>query len=129
MKRFLSAVLAFSLLGASAAYAGPHGYGGHHGGWHHGHGGDGAAIAVGIGALALFGILAAQNKQDREQAAYERGREDATAERRQQEAVPEQDRNAPPRDGAYQQDNAPGPGYEPGEAPGNGPNNGPDWQE
>jgi hypothetical protein len=128
MKRVLSAVLALSLLGASAAYAGPHGHGSHHGGWDH-RGGDGAAIAVGIGALALFGILAAQSKQDREQAAYERGREDAYAQRRQDEAVPEQDRNAPPRDGAYEQDNGPGPGYAPGDAPNNAPNNGPDWQE
>jgi hypothetical protein len=125
MKRVLSAVLALSLLGTTAAYAGPRGHGGHHGGWHHDHGGDGAAIAVGIGALALFGILAAQGKQDREQAAYERGREDATAERRQDEAAPDQDRNAPPRDGAYERDN--GPGYGPGDAPYNGP--GDDGQE
>jgi hypothetical protein len=130
MKRVLSALLALSLLGTTAAYAGPpRGHGGHHSGWSHHHGGgDGAAIAVGIGALALFGILAAQGKQDREQAAYERGREDATAQRRQDEAAPDQYRNAPPRDGAYDEDNGPGPGYAPGDAPNNGPNNGP-WDD
>ncbi len=72
MKRLLSVALALSLIGGTAAYAGPHGPGGHggyHGGYHGYHGGyhghdDGAAIAAGFGALALIAILASQDRHD-----------------------------------------------------------------
>jgi|GEM_PF-4682447 len=67
MKRLLSIILATALAGGTAAYAGPHGHGGYHGhpGYHHRHhGDDGAAIAAGLGALALFAIIASQDRQD-----------------------------------------------------------------
>jgi len=74
MKRLLSAALALTLLGGSAAYAGPYGgyghyYGGHrHFGWRHDD--AGAAVAVGVGALALIAILAAQDRE-RHEAQYQ----------------------------------------------------------
>ena len=54
MKKILAATLAFSLLGATAASAAPYG--------HYGRGDNGgAAIAAGIGILALGAILASQH--------------------------------------------------------------------
>ena len=77
MKKILSIALAAALMGGTAAYAGPHGHGGYrgHGSYHgyyhrHHHNNDGAAIAAGIGALALFAIIASQNQQDRQPEAY-----------------------------------------------------------
>lgn len=82
MKRLLSAALALSLLGATAAQADPfdhrqherydggrdhgwsHGrddYRGHDRGWRHHDDNAGAAIAVGVGLIALTAILASQN--------------------------------------------------------------------
>jgi hypothetical protein len=66
MKRLICATLALSLLGATAASAGPyHRGGGYH--RHHGGGGrgDGAAlIGLGIGLFAL-GAIAASSQRDR----------------------------------------------------------------
>jgi len=82
MKRILSVALALSLLSGTAAAAAPYGHGGYgsnHGyaeqyrgntyrGYHRGHGDAGAAIAVGVGLLALTAIIASQNRdQDRMQ--------------------------------------------------------------
>ena len=79
MKRILSAALALSLLGGSAAVAAPYGHGNfgqrngyseqyrgnHYRGDHYrGHrGNDGAAIAFGVGILALTAIIASQNHE------------------------------------------------------------------
>ena len=71
MKRLLSAALALTLLGGSAAYADPHGYGHrdnyygerHH--WRH-HDDTGAAVAAGVGIFALMAILASQDRERRD---------------------------------------------------------------
>ena len=55
MKRVLCIALAATLLGSTAASADVW----HHGG-HFGHGGDGAALGIGLGILTL-GILAAES--------------------------------------------------------------------
>ena len=63
MKRLISAVLALSLLGATAASAQPY----HRGGGHHrGHnGGNGAALlGLGLGLFAL-GAIASSSQRDR----------------------------------------------------------------
>ena len=68
MKRILSAALALTLLGTTAASAhgwdrgGYGGYGGYGGGYHHRNGGDGAALGFGLGILAL-GLIAAQSSR------------------------------------------------------------------
>ena len=56
MKRVLCVALAATLLGTTAASAD----GWHHGGRFFGHGGDGAALGIGLGILTL-GILAAES--------------------------------------------------------------------
>lgn len=65
MKRLICATLALSLLGATAASAGPYNRGG---GYHRHHGGgrdNGAAlIGLGIGLFAL-GAIAASSQRDR----------------------------------------------------------------
>jgi len=68
MRRLLSAALALTLLGGSAAYADPHGYGhrDYYGERHHfrgRHDDTGAAIAAGVGVLALIAILASQDRE------------------------------------------------------------------
>jgi hypothetical protein len=86
MKRFLSAALALSLLSGSAAFAEPFDHrGGQHErgdydrgshGWdgrHHRGNDAGAAVAVGVGLLALTAIIAASQDRDRH-AQYERRR-------------------------------------------------------
>lgn len=108
MKRLLSAALALALLSGTAATAEPFGppppprhhhdhHPGHHpghGSWHHRHHHDdtGAAVAVGVGLLALTAIIAAS---ERERAA--------------------QDYAPPPGDQNY------GPGYEQDYGPDQGP--------
>jgi len=88
MSRLLGAILALSLMGGSAAVAGPYDHGGSgygvtsgysHGdrgrGWyaHRDHGNnDGAAIAAGVGILALIAILASKDRHDDQQGAYDR---------------------------------------------------------
>jgi len=86
MRRLLGAILALSLMSGAAAVAGPYGHGGSgygvttgysHGdrGWygHRDHGNnDGAAIATGVGILALIAILAAQNQHEDQQGVYDR---------------------------------------------------------
>ncbi len=78
MKRLLSAALALSLLSGTAAVAGPYDHGNRGYSEHHydrgRHDDTGAAVAVGVGALALFAILASQNNDRRDEAAYERDR-------------------------------------------------------
>jgi hypothetical protein len=67
MKRLICATLALSLLGATAASAGPYNRGGGYHHRHHGGGGrgDGAAlIGLGIGLFAL-GAIAASSQRDR----------------------------------------------------------------
>jgi len=71
MKRLLSIMLALSLAGGTAAYAGNYGHGGYHGydggyGRYHGNG-NGAAVVAGIGVLALIAIMASQNRHDERQ--------------------------------------------------------------
>jgi hypothetical protein len=72
MKRFLSAALALSLLGGSAAVAAPYDHGGQRGYGNQGyssgysdrgrHNDDGTAIVAGVGILALAAILASQHR-------------------------------------------------------------------
>ena len=74
MKRLVSATLALTLLGGSAAVAAPYDHGGNQGynsGYgnayrgdnYRGHGGDnGGAIVAGVGILALAAILASQHR-------------------------------------------------------------------
>jgi hypothetical protein len=65
MKRLISAALALTLLGATAASAQPYNRGGGHYRGHHGGRGDGAAIlGLGIGLLAL-GAIASSSQGDR----------------------------------------------------------------
>jgi hypothetical protein len=70
MKRLIGAALALSLLGATAASAAPYGsfapldYRDH---YRHHDDGNGAAIAAGIGFLALTAILASQHNHDRDE--------------------------------------------------------------
>ena len=85
MKRLLSAILALSLFSGTAAIAGPYNHGGQGfgvtNGYSHGDRGrgsyygrrdyrnnDGAAVATGVGILALIAILASQNRHDERQA-------------------------------------------------------------
>jgi len=63
MKRLLSAVLALSLLGGTAAAAAPYDNGYNY--THRRHGDNGAAVVAGIGLLALVAILASQHRQHR----------------------------------------------------------------
>ena len=73
MKRLISAALALTLLGTSAAVADP--WGRHGGGWgghgrydrgyRHGDNGAGLAIGLGIGLFALAAIAASQHDEDR----------------------------------------------------------------
>ena len=82
MKRLISATLALTLLGATAASAqsyghGGHGYGhrggySHGGGWHGGRGNNGALIGLGVGLFAL-GAIAAASQHDRYYDRYEYG--------------------------------------------------------
>lgn len=89
MKRLLSAALALSLLGATAAQADPYGYRrngshehyqsqgydrGYDGRYRHHGNGAGTAIAVGVGLIALTAILAANHERDRDRD-YDRGRD------------------------------------------------------
>ena len=66
MKRLICATLALSLLGATAASAGPYNRGGGYHHRHHGGGGrdNGALIGLGIGLFAL-GAIAASSQRDR----------------------------------------------------------------
>ena len=68
MKRLVSAALALSLLGGTAAAAAPYDNGARH--YRARHGDNGAAVAAGIGLLALVAILASQQHQHRH---YHRG--------------------------------------------------------
>ena len=75
MKRLISAALALSLLGATAASAAPArtqiapvDY--RRQSYRHHDNGNGAAIAAGIGFLALAAILASQNNHDRDYGYY-----------------------------------------------------------
>lgn len=76
MKRLICATLALTLLGATAASAGPYNRGGgyhrHHGGWNGGRGDGAALIGLGIGLFAL-GAIAASSQQDRYYDRYEYG--------------------------------------------------------
>ncbi|HWX89974.1 MAG TPA: hypothetical protein VNY75_06685 [Rhizomicrobium sp.] len=67
MKRLLSATLALTLLGATAASADSYGRGGYDRGYGHGgHNNTGALIGLGIGLFALGAIAASQhNDRDR----------------------------------------------------------------
>jgi hypothetical protein len=67
MKRLLSATLALTLLGATAASAQSYGRGGYGRGYGHGgHNNSGALIGLGIGLFALGAIAASQhNDRDR----------------------------------------------------------------
>jgi hypothetical protein len=78
MKRLISATLALTLLGATAASAQSHYRGGYghyngyrHGGGWHGRGDNGALIGLGIGLFALGAIAASQ--RDRYYDRYEYG--------------------------------------------------------
>jgi hypothetical protein len=68
MKRLISAVLAMSLLGATAASAAPLNHGTQiqyrSDAYRHRDNGNGAAIAAGIGFVALAAILASQNNHE-----------------------------------------------------------------
>lgn len=85
MKRLLSAALALSLIGATAAqaehfdrggrqherYDGGRNHGwGHERGWRHHDDGAGTAVAFGVGLIALTAILAANHDQDRDNDRY-----------------------------------------------------------
>lgn len=63
MKRFVSAALALSLLGGTAAAAAPYDNGTNH--YRTRHGDNGAAVVAGIGLLALVAILASQQRHHR----------------------------------------------------------------
>jgi hypothetical protein len=67
MKRLISATLALTLLGATAASADSYGRGGYDRGYGHGgHNNNGALIGLGIGLFALGAIAASQhNDRDR----------------------------------------------------------------
>ena len=67
MKRLISAALALTLLGATAASADSYGRGGYDRGYGHGgHDNNGALIGLGIGLFALAAIAASQhNDRDR----------------------------------------------------------------
>jgi hypothetical protein len=74
MKRLIAAVLALTLVGATAASAQPYrhgGYGGYSHGWH-GRGNGGALIGLGVGLFAL-GAIAAASEHDRYQDRYAYG--------------------------------------------------------
>ena len=79
MKRFISAALALTLLGTSAAVADPWGRrGGHYDrGYRHGDNGAGLAIGLGIGLFALAAIAASQHhdedRYDRRAYGYDNG--------------------------------------------------------
>ena len=73
MKRLISAALALTLIGSTAAVADPYG---HRGGWgggrghydrgyRHGDNGAGLAIGLGVGLFALAAIAASQHDEDR----------------------------------------------------------------
>jgi hypothetical protein len=125
MKRFLSTVLALSLLSGTAAVAGPYGHGPRDGYRHgyvrgYGHGyrhhddGAGTAVAVGFGLLALTAIIAASDNDRERDRAY------------RQEYVPP----PPPPPGYYGPDNGQpyGQTYQPGysqDDDDNGPGYGP----
>jgi hypothetical protein len=68
MKRLISAVMALSLLGATAASAAPVNHGTQiqyrSDAYRHGDNGNGAAVAAGIGFLALAAILSSQNNHE-----------------------------------------------------------------
>ena len=78
MKRLISAALALTLLGATAASA--QGYRGGYGGGHYGHGGGwhgrgdntGALVGLGIGLFALGAIAAASSHDRYEDRYYDR---------------------------------------------------------
>jgi hypothetical protein len=84
MKRLISAALALTLLGATAAsaqsYRGGHGGFGHggysrgygHGGGWHGRGDGGALLGLGVGLFAL-GAIAAASERDRYYDRYDYG--------------------------------------------------------
>jgi hypothetical protein len=66
MKRLISATLALTLLGATAASADSYGRGGYDRGYGHHHGDNsGALIGLGIGLFALGAIVASQHDNDR----------------------------------------------------------------
>ena len=64
MKRLISATLALSLLGVTAASAAPYGYDNQYRDSGYRSDNNGAAIAAGVGFLALAAILASQNHRD-----------------------------------------------------------------
>ena len=85
MKRILSAALALTLLGSTAAVAAPYGHGsngyshsynnsgsyrGYDRGYRH-HNNDGAYVAAGLGIFALAAILASQNNDQRYDRRYD----------------------------------------------------------
>jgi len=62
MKRLLSAALAFSLIGSTAAFADPYGHGYGDRDYRYGrHDDNGAAIVFGLGVLTLAAVLASQH--------------------------------------------------------------------
>ncbi len=79
MKRLISAALALSLLGTTAAIADPyHGGHGYRGGYEHGyrhHGGDGAAVlGLGLGLFALAAIASSHDHDRYDEHYYNDGR-------------------------------------------------------
>lgn len=70
MKRLICATLALSLLGATAASAGPYNHGGGYG-RHHGGGRDNGAALIGLGiGLFALGAIAASSQRDRDYGRY-----------------------------------------------------------